>query len=90
MSIPQYLSNEPHPVPFHWVGIPQCMSGPNMGDLRTRGDLPKFVFTPQGGRWAQGATAGIKGTKAPVPPRVQVKEESQLRFASLVAMTADE
>ena len=60
-----------------------------MGYLRTRRDLPKFVFTPQGGSWAQGATAGINGTKAPVPPRVQVKEESRLQFASLVAITAD-
>ena len=71
------------PVPFHGVGIPQCMSGPNMGDLRTRGDLPKFVFTPQGGRWAQGATGGIKGTKAPVPPRVQAKEENDCRWIKM-------
>ena len=36
----------------------------NMGDSRTRRDLPKFIYTPRGGGWVQEATAV---TKAPVP-----------------------
>lgn len=97
---PQYLSTgwvflsifQMSPIQFlptGWVFPSVCQPGPTMGYLRTRRDLPKFVFTPQGGSWAQGATAGINGTKAPVPPRVQVKEESRLQFALLVAITAD-
>ena len=48
---------------------------PILGDLRPRRDLPKFVLTPQAGGRVQGAPAG---TKALVPLRVQVKEESPL------------
>ena len=50
----------------------------NTGDSRTRRDLPKFVCTPRGGGWAQGAAAG---TKAPVPRGVQAKEGSPLWVA---------
>ena len=57
-----------------------------MGDSRTRRDLPKFVCTPRGGRWAQGAAAG---TKAPVPRGVQAKEGSPLWVALSVALTVD-
>ena len=46
-----------------------------MGDSKTRRDLPKFVCTPQGGGWAQGAAAG---TKALVPHGVQSKKGSPL------------
>ena len=47
----------------------------NMGDLRTREDLHKLVYTLQGGRWVQGAAAG---TKALVACGVQAKEVSPL------------
>ena len=53
----------------------------NTGDSRTRIDLPKFVCTPGGGRWVQGATAG---TKAPVPRGVLWREGSPLWVASSV------
>ena len=36
---------------------------------------PKFIWTLQGGEWAQEASAG---TKALVPPRVQAKQGSLL------------
>ena len=58
----------------------------NTGDSRTRRDLPKFVCTPRGGGWAQGAAAG---TKAPVPRGVQSKEGSPLRVPLSVAITVN-
>ena len=58
----------------------------NMGDLRTRKDLHKLVYTLQGGRWVQGAAAG---TKALVPQGVQAKEGSLLWVASSVAITVN-
>ena len=58
----------------------------NTGDSRTRRDLPKFVCTLRGGRWARGDTAG---TKAPVPRGVQSKEGGTLWVTSAVAMTVD-
>ena len=57
-----------------------------MGDLRTRRDLPKFMGTPPGGRWAKGASAS---TKAPILHRVQAKEGSLLWVTLLVAITVD-
>ena len=58
----------------------------NTGDSPARRDLLKFVCTPRGGGWAQGATAG---TKAPVPRGVQSKEGSPLWVASSDATTVD-
>ena len=58
----------------------------NLGDSRIRRDLPKFVCTPRGGGWAQGAAAG---TKAPVPRGVQSKERSPLRVPLSVAITVN-
>ena len=55
----------------------------NMGDVRTRRDLTKFICTPRGGGWAQGATAG---TRAPVPCGVQLKEGSPLWVTSSVTI----
>ena len=46
-----------------------------MENLRIRRGLPKFIWTPLGGRRAKGAAAS---TKAPVPHRVQAKEGSML------------
>ena len=73
-----------HPVSFDWVGIPQHLSiriSTNTGDSGTRRDLPKFICTPQGGRWAQASTAG---TKAPVPCGVQSKGGSSLWVTIIV------
>ena len=67
--------------PTQWSnpGLPHCRQIlyqlSHQGSPRTRRDLPKFVCTPRGGRWAQGAAAG---TKAPVPCGVQSKEGSPL------------
>ena len=68
---PQYLS--------YWEGTANLLYhqiklriSTNMGDSRTRRDLPKLVCTPRGGRWEQGATSGAK---ALVPRGVQLKEE---------------
>ena len=73
------LLQEIFPIQWSDPGLPHCrqilyqLSHP--GSPRTRRDLPKFVCTPRGDRWAQGATAG---TKAPVPCGVQLKEGSPL------------
>ena len=71
-----------HQYPFYWEGAGNLLHhqiklriSTNMGNLKTRRDLPKFVHTPREGRWVQGATAG---TKAPVPHGVQSKEGSLL------------
>ena len=56
------------------------------GSPRARRDLPKFVCTPRGGGWAQGAAAG---TKALAPHGAQLKEGSSLWVASSVAITVD-
>ena len=70
----QYLSN--------WEGAANLLCcqiklriSTNTGDLRTRRDLPIFVWIPQEGEWVQRATAG---TKALVLRGVQVKEGSPL------------
>ena len=82
---PQYLS--------YWEGAGNLLHrqiklriSANMGDSRSRRDLPKFVCTPQGGVWLQGATAG---TKAPVPCGVQPKEGSPLWVTASVTITVD-
>ena len=54
-----------------------------MGDLRTVRDLPKFIWTPQGDRGVQGATAS---TEALVPHKIQAKEGSPLWVTLLVAI----
>ena len=76
-----------HPLPpakylSYWEGADNLLHhqiklkiSTNTGDSRTRKGLPEFICTPQGGGWAQGATAG---TKAPVPHGVQLKEGSPL------------
>ena len=54
-----------------------------MGDLRTVRDLTKFIWTLQGDRGVQGATAG---TQALVPHKIQAKEGSPLWVTAWVAI----
>ena len=92
--MPWYISSAlPLQVSFAWEGIGNLLHhqvklrfSTNMGDLRTRRVLPKFVCTPWGIRWVQEAAAG---TKALIPHGVQVKEESPLWVPSSVAITVD-
>ena len=70
-------------VSSYWKGTGKLLSHQiklriftNRGDSRNRRELLKFVCTPWGGRWTQGATAG---TKAPVPQGIQSKKRTLQR-----------
>ena len=79
---PGYFTRPPPQYLSYWEGAGNLLHhqiklriSMNIGDSKTRRNLPKLVCTPRGGGWVQGATAG---TKAPVPRGVQSKEGSPL------------